>query len=144
MFYCYMVPTWTLTYINHIWEGRFYESDCDANEQYFIMGYKLVQLQIDNGFCLILHGAGGFVALIILKTALCGLIGCEPKQTDKQTADWTWIKSCTIYEECCTRSRYQGQGQVITSHRLWDVITYHCPWYLLLAQHSPYHHGTRF
>ena len=34
------------------------------------------------------------------------------------------------------RSRYQGQGQVITSKILWDVIIFASPWYLLLAQHS--------
>ena len=25
----------------------------------------------------------------------------------------------TIFQECCTRSMYQGRGQVITSHRYW-------------------------
>ena len=37
------------------------------------------------------------------------------------------------YQECCTRSRYQGQGQVITCQYLWDVrdaITCSCHWYL--------------
>ena len=40
--------------------------------------------------------------------------------------------------ECCVRSRYQGQRQVIISHTeyLWDVITCPCPWYLILAQHA--------
>ena len=41
------------------------------------------------------------------------------------------------YEKCCARSRYQGQGQIITSHRI-CVITCPCPWHLLLVRHSPY------
>ena len=68
--------------------------------------------------------------------------------------------------ECCARSRYQGQGQILrdviicaclsylllaqhssvsrtgtsnyTPQILWGVITCACPWYMLLAQH-PYH-----
>ena len=40
-------------------------------------------------------------------------------------------------DDLCTRSRYQGQGQVITLY-LWDVITFPCPWYLLLAHQFPF------
>ena len=46
--------------------------------------------------------------------------------------------SCS-YEECCTRSMYQGQGQVINIPQyLCDVIICPCPWLLLLAQYSWY------
>ena len=38
------------------------------------------------------------------------------------------------YEDLCARSRYQEQGEVIISH----VITCPCPWYLLVANRSPY------
>ena len=57
-----------------------------------------------------------------------------------------WIKSLTawielekyrrvgrLHEELCVRSRYQGQGHVITYHNVCgNVITCPCPWYLLL------------
>ena len=62
--------------------------------------------------------------------------GCHPT-----TVHWEW--GCTyqvmcIFEECCARSGYQGQGQVITSHiyYLWNVIISPYPWYLLLVQYS--------
>ena len=45
----------------------------------------------------------------------------------------------TTYEDFGARSRYLRQGKVITSHSLlWDVITYTCLRYLLLAPKSPY------
>ena len=34
---------------------------------------------------------------------------------------------------CVTRSRYQGQGEVYIPHYLQDAIICPCPWYLLLA-----------
>ena len=49
--------------------------------------------------------------------------------TSHRPRSWTWVScECDLsshvymqhaisYQECCARSRYQGQGQVITSHR---------------------------
>ena len=52
----------------------------------------------------------------------------------------SWPQLCASlglgYEDVSVRSRYQGQGQVITSHGICGIITYPCPGNLLLAQHS--------
>ena len=50
----------------------------------------------------------------------------------------TWVPGCSqvmLLETCVTR--YLGQGQAVTSPDYqWDVITWPCPWYPLLAHTS--------
>ena len=49
-----------------------------------------------------------------------------------------YAQCASLYEECSARSRYQGQGKVITSRQyMWDVITCPCPWYLFLIHPKP-------
>ena len=53
-------------------------------------------------------------------------------------------KCWSIYEDFVARSKYLRQGKVITSHSLlWDVITYSCLRYLLLATKSTYDERVR-
>ena len=43
------------------------------------------------------------------------------------------------YNGCCSRNNYQEHVQVITFHIYCVIIiTWPCPWYLLLARHSSY------
>ena len=51
----------------------------------------------------------------------------------------SYVQISISYEDFVARSRYLNQGYVITSHgKMWDVITYPCLRYLLLATKSSY------
>ena len=53
-----------------------------------------------------------------------------------RTGKHNFHQICIAIEYLCTRSKYQGQAQVITNYIapiLWDVISCPCLWYLPLA-----------
>ena len=68
----------------------------------------------------------------LIKVIAMGRTGNMPLVLEPMLTQFT-----ATFEDFGARSRYLRHGEVIASHGiLWDVITYPCPWYLLLMPQS--------
>ena len=84
-----------------------------------------------------------------ISTCFCRICDCWWSNTSIYRHSDDQVRSPYTRGPVC-RSRYQGQGQAVTSHQyvirydvlishdMWDVITCPCPWYLLLAHKFSY------